>query len=78
MMSDGMGTRVSLVSINACPRAIPDKNKLCKVGLLRLPANFITFYEADQQLVPHALTLGKYGQGAVTEGERWVLLEADV
>ena len=55
-----------------------DKNKLCKVGLLRLPANFITFYEADGQLGPHALTPGKYGQGAVTEGERWVLLEADV
>ena len=55
-----------------------DKNKLCKVGLVRLPANFITFYEADGQLGPHALTIGKYGQGPVTEGERWVLLEADV
>ena len=60
------------------PKAERRQEQACKVGLVRLPANFITFYEADQQLGPHALTLGKNGQGAVTEGERWVMLEADV
>ena len=55
-----------------------DKNKLCKVGLERLSANCIAFYEADGQLGPHALSLRKYGKGLVTEGERWVLLEPAV
>ena len=27
---------------------------------------------------PHCLTLGKYGQGPLSEGERWVLIESAV
>ena len=27
---------------------------------------------------PHLLTAGKYGEGALREAERWVLLELDV
>ena len=53
-----------------------DKNKLVKVDGERRPANFIISYEDGEG--PHCLTLGKYGQGPLSEGERWVLIESAV
>ena len=35
---------------------------------------FIISYEDGEG--PHCLTLGKYGQGPLSEGERWVLIES--
>ena len=53
-----------------------DKNKLVKVDGERRPANFIICYEDGEG--PHCLTLGKYGEGPLSEGERWVLIESAV
>ena len=50
-----------------------DKNKLVKVNGERRPANFIIGYDDGEG--PHCLTLDSYGEGALREGERWVLLE---
>ena len=58
-------------------RPSADKSKLRKVDGERLPANFIVQY-MDGSEGEHALTLGKYGKGALCEGERWVLLERAV
>ena len=55
-------------------RSSGDKNELVKVDGKKLPANFIIAYD-DGSEGPHCLTLDKYGQGPVREGERWVLLE---
>ena len=55
-------------------RPSADKNKLVKVNGERLPANFIIVYD-DGLEGPSCLTGGKYGQGPLLEGERWVLLE---
>ena len=56
-------------------RPSADKSKLVKVNNVRQPANFVVAYELDGAEGPHCLTLAKYGQGPVREGERWVLLE---
>ena len=58
-------------------RPSADKSKLRKVDGERLPANFIVQY-MDGSEGEHALALGKYGKGALCEGERWVLLERAV
>jgi hypothetical protein len=50
-----------------------DKSKLVKVNGERRPANFIIGYDDGEG--PHCLTLGKYGQGPLREGERWVMIE---
>ena len=50
-----------------------DKNKLVKVDGVRQPANFIVEYADGEG--PHCLSLAKYGNGPLREGERWVLLD---
>ena len=50
-----------------------DKSKLVKVDGERRPANFIIGYDDGEG--PHCLTLAKYGQGPLRQGERWVLIE---
>ena len=48
-----------------------------KVDGEQQPANFIVVYEDGEGPQPHCLTLDKYGQGLLCEGERWVLLEPE-
>lgn len=54
-------------------RQSADKNKLVKVDGETRPANFVITYADGEG--PHCLTLEKYGQGRLSEGGRWVLLE---
>ena len=54
-------------------RPSADKNKLVTVDGERQPANFIVAYEDGEG--PHCLTLRKYGQGPLREGERWGILQ---
>ena len=51
------------------------RTELVKVDGEQQPANFIVGYEDGEG--PHCLTLDKYGQGLLCEGERWVLLEPE-
>ena len=51
------------------------EQELVKVDGEQQPANFIVGYEDGKG--PHCLTLDKYGQGLLCEGERWVLLEPE-
>ena len=54
---------------------------MVKVDGVRQPANFVVTYldEKSNEMTegPHCLTLKKYGEGALRDAERWVLLEAD-
>ena len=36
---------------------------------------FLHFIGYDDGEGPHCLTLGKYGQGPLREGDRWVMIE---